>query len=873
MRTILLLLCITFIIFAKIPQNTPIIKAIKIDGFVNIDGKDDESFWNMIPPITEFYQRVPDEGRKVSYPTEVKICYDSENIYVFAKLYFDTTYEFEQRLTRRDDYTMTDWFYFFVDPNYDKRNGYGFAVNPNAVKVDFILFNDSWDDSSWDAVWEAQTAIEKNFWTVEMKIPMSQIRFQNKDVMDWGINFKRTIIKRNEEAYFVMVPKNEAGFVSKFAKYEGVQGIKYKDSYEIWPYFVIKNQLLNWEKNDPFRAKNEIKTQFGLDFKKSITNSLNLNLTVYPDFGQVEADPASVNLSVFETYYNEKRPFFVEGSDIFSFGAFGTNNNWNFNWFEPELFYSRRIGRQPQLKTTRDYDYSNVPQQTNILLAAKISGKISNDFSLGILNAITEKTYGEYEYQNQKFKEVIEPLTNYSIVRGLKEFNDGNAGVGVMWTSTNRKLNYDNQKNQLSSSSNVIGIDNWFSIDNENNYVIKSYFAVSNIQGTKDYLISLQKRSSRYLQNPDNKYTKLDSNLSSMTGILSRIMLNKQSGNFYINAAIGIVSPTFEVNDLGYLNSVDKINTHLVTGYRWYNPDGIFRSKSVYNVFSISKNFSGYTTSKFVGLFTNFQFMNYYGGGVEFFYGFGGNYDTKLTRGGPNVKTVSGYNTNFNWYSDSRNKFIFSNGFGLNRGADGTNGYNVWIDSDWRINKHLTTSIMPSFSYSYNKNQWVDKFNENNLPLTYNVKYIYGEIKNTDFSTTFRLDYFFTSNITLQLYLRPYFSTGKYDNYHYLINPHKGYYAYYNKNQISKIGKNVIINDNSNQYEFENPDFKYLSLRGNLVFRWEYLPGSTLFLIWSMNNDYNTEYTGIVPTQDIKEILKRKADNIFQLKINYWFNS
>ena len=313
MRTILLFLFITFIIFAKIPQNTPVIKAIKIDRFVNLDGKDDESFWNMLPPITEFYQRVPDEGRKVSYPTEVKICYDSENIYVFAKLYFDTTYEFEQRLTRRDNYTMTDWFYFFVDPNYDKRNGYGFAVNPNAVKVDFILFNDSWDDSSWDAVWEAQTAIEKNFWTVEMKIPMSQIRFQNKDVMDWGINFKRTIIKRKEEAYFVMVPKNEAGFVSKFAKYEGVQGIKYKDSYEIWPYFVIKNQLLNWEKNDPFRAKNEIKTQFGLDFKKSITNSLNLNLTVYPDFGQVEADPASVNLSVFETYYDEKRPFLLKG--------------------------------------------------------------------------------------------------------------------------------------------------------------------------------------------------------------------------------------------------------------------------------------------------------------------------------------------------------------------------------------------------------------------------------------------------------------------------------------------------------------------------------------------------------------------------------
>jgi len=871
MKRILLLLLISFIAMSKIPQNTPVISAKKIVNKIEINGIDDEDVWAIIEPIKEFYQRVPNEGKLSTFPMEVKICYDSDNFYVYAKMYYDQNKGLEQRLTRRDNYTMTDWFSVFLDPNFDKRNGYFFMVNPNNVKVDGILYNDQWDDNSWDAVWESQTVIDSNYWAVEMKIPFSQIRFQNRDNMQWGINFKRTFVALKEEDYFVMVPRNEAGFVSKFAILKDISGVNQKNSTEIWPYFVVKHQSLQWKKNDPFIASNRIKTSYGLDIKRSITNNLNLNLTVYPDFGQVEADPATVNLSVFETYFNEKRQFFIEGSEIFNFGGLGVNNNWNFNWMEPELFYSRRIGRAPQLNTNKDYDFSDRPSQTNIILAAKVSGKLDDDLSVGLLNATTERTYGRYEYNHQQFKDEIEPLTNYNIIRLLKEFQQGEKGLGIIWTSTNRNLRNDLAKNRLASSANVIGLDGWMNLDEDGIYALKGYFAYSYVQGNNNYLLRLQKRSTRYYQNPDNYYS-LDSNAQFLDGYITRLMLNKQSGNFYINAAIGVASPGFEANDLGFINSVDKINSHFVIGYRWYQPDGIFRTKSIYSALSLSKNFSGYTTSNFVRLFGNFQLMSYWGGSLNIFYGFDA-YDPRLTRGGPTVKTPGGYNINANWYTDSRNRFIFSNGFELNNNENGSSSYNVWASFDWRVNKHLTTTFTPSFGYSFDKNQWVDRFEDNSLNSVNGYKYVFGELKNYDFSTSLRMDYFFTSEMSLQLYLRPYFNVGKYNRYHYLIDAKKGEYQYFDENNITKANNTIKINDGNNVYEFDVPDFKYVSLRGNLVFRWEYIQGSTLYLIWSLQNDQNDNYSPMSIVKDFNNILNKKANNIFQLKINYWFNA
>ncbi len=871
MKKILQLIILYSFIFAKVPDYTPIILAQKINDKITIDGVDNEPIWQEITTITEFYQKNPDEGKPASFPTEVKICYDNDYIYLFARLHFSKDYYLDQRLTRRDNYTITDWFTLYVDPNFDRRNGYFFAVNPNGVKVDGILYNDQWDDNSWDAVWEAEAVIDTNYWAVEIKIPISQMRFQNRNVMQWGINFKRNIRSRNEDVYFVMVPKKESGFVSKFAIWKDLKDIPPKNSTEIWPYSVLKYQSLQWDKNDPFKDKNRIKSSIGLDLKKNITNSLNLNLTVYPDFGQVEADPASVNLTVFETYYDEKRPFFIEGSEIFSFGYNGVNNNWNFNWMDPEIFYSRRIGRSPQLSTQKDYDFSNIPNQTNIIFAGKISGKVSDNLSLGLLNAVTERTYGEYKYQDKNFKDEIEPLTNYNVLRLINEFDKGEKGIGVIWTSTNRNLRSDYAKNRLASNSNIIGIDGWLPLDDDGIYAIKSYFVFSDVRGNKNYIEKLQKKSARYYQNPDNYYP-VDTNATSLRGYLARIAINKQSGNFYFNTAFGIASPGFEINDLGFLSSVDKINSHLVLGYRWYEPDVIFRSKSIYLAGAINENFSGYLTNKYIGIFANFQFINYYGGKLQYNYGFDV-YDPRLTRGGPTVKTKGGYSIEGNIYSDSRNKLIVSTGGSLSLQRDGGKSHNFWFSFDWRINKNLTTSITPSFSKSIDKYHWVDRFEDNSLPELNNTRYIFAQLDNYDISTSLRLDYFFTSTMTLQLFLRPYFSTGEFSNYCYLIEKKTGKYKLFNKNEIIVSERTITLKDNQNDFEIDKPDYKYLSLRSNLIFRWEFTAGSTLYLIWNYQNDENRNYSKINPYNDVSDIMAKKGNNVIQLKVNYWINA
>lgn len=855
-----------------------IVVAFKLDNLnINLDGKLTEPIWQQ-QSINEFTQRDPNEGNPASEKTEVWVAYDNVNIYIAARM-FDTKPEsIDASLARRDAFIDSDWFHFFVDPYNDKKSGYYFGVNAGGTLSDGILFNDSWDDNAWDGIWRAQTNVDETGWTLEMQIPFSQLRFNESDKMTWGVNFKRNLKRNNESSYFVMVPKKESGFVSRFATLEGLNGIKPKQRFEVTPYVVQKAQYLVHDANDPFYKSNQYNTALGADLKIGIGTNLNLDVTINPDFGQVEVDPAVINLSAFESYFNEKRPFFIEGFDLFYFGIGGVNNNWGFNFGWPELFYSRRIGRSPQ-GTISDAEYADYPTETRILGAAKLTGKLDESTSVAALSAVTERTYATLFNNGTKTSEEVEPLTHYGVLRGRKEFNGGDQAIGFMFTTVNRDINNDILKERLADNALTLGLDGWSFLDEEKEYVISAAFFGSYSHGTKEYIQRLQKSSLRYFQRPDATYATFDPERTSLSGYYGRIMLNKQQGNFYINSAIGLASPGLDNNDLGFQFAADRINAHTVIGYRWFEPEGIFRTKSVYATYARTFDFEGNTTSNFLwyrlsGTFTNYYSV-YLGGNYQF-----ESMNRTLTRGGPLVIQPKEFNIWLEASSDSREKIVLETN--ALYAKDDLGG--VFIDSylgvEWKPNSQINLSFGPGYSNNDEFRQWVGNFEDPTAANTYSTRYVFARIKQHTLSANIRLNWTFSPTLSLQLFMQPFFAVGDYEGYKELAAPRTTDFNNYGEN-----GSSINYNSDTDEYTvdpdgsgiaepftFSNPDFNYKSLRGTAVLRWEVLPGSIFYFVWSHNQTNFDDPGKFNFGRDFKNLWKTEGDDIFIVKFSYWLD-
>ncbi|MGE5436069.1 MAG: DUF5916 domain-containing protein [Syntrophothermus sp.] len=858
----------------RIGENIKV-EAVRSNDKIVIDGNLNEQIWKT-DPVDNFTQKDPVEGSLSSEKTNVWIAYDDEAIYIAAKCFDSHPNEVIGLLSRRDNYNESDWFVIYIDSYNDKRSGYYFGVNAASSIVDGVLFNDGWDDGSWNGVWDYSAKLVDDGWNVEIRIPFTQIRFKESADMKWGINFSRKIQRKKEEAYFIMVPKKESGFVSHFATLDGLKGIKPKQRFEVLPYFVQKAQYLVHDAEDPFYKSRQYLESFGADFKVSLGSNLNLDATINPDFGQVEVDPAVVNLSAFETYYDEKRPFFIEGNNMFQFGYGGSNSNWGFNWGNPEIFYSRRIGRAPQGTGEIDDDgYINTPDETRILGAAKISGKINESLSIGFINATTERNYANVYNTGQNIE--VEPLTNYSVLRTQKEFEEGKYGLGIIGTSVIRDLRNDRLKNILSNKAFVYGADGWITLDEEGTYVVNGYFSGSYVEGSKEYLVKMQRSPLRSLQRPDAKYQRIDSLLTSMSGYVGRIAINKQKGNFYLNSAIGVSTPGYEANDLGFQWRADIVNTHLVIGYRWYDPDSLFRSKSIQLGGFRNQDFDGNMTDAGIMMFGNFQFVNYYG--VNFQVGYNPEtYNNRFTRGGPIAKRPDNYFGNINLSSDSRKKVIISvfSEAGANR--IGSKWLYSSLDLNWNPSSIINFSFGPFVEINNEKQQWVTMI-EGDLTATstYNSRYVFAELTQKSIGGNIRLNWTFTPTLSLQLFIQPLFSVGNYDHYKELTKPRS-----YDMNEYGKDGSTISYNEADNVYQvnpnanssfsFDNPDFNFKSIRGNLILRWEFLPGSTFYLVWA-HDKVNTDNPGDFNFgRDFRNIWRAESNNIFLAKVSYWFN-
>ncbi|KAA0249201.1 MAG: hypothetical protein EDM75_13475, partial [Chlorobiota bacterium] len=811
------------------------IKISKSNSPIEVDGKLNETVWQGMP-LLDFYQRDPDEGKPSTQKTAVKVTYDDEAFYVGAYCYDSEPDSIVTVLARKDQWVQSDYFMLFLDPYFDKRSGYYFYATPSGSVGDGTLFNSDWDESSWNGVWEAKTQRTGDGWTVEMRIPFSQLRFNKRNDMTWGINFKRNISRRNEQTYYILLKKNESGFVSKFAELKGFEEIGTGTNLEVLPYMVQKAQYLIHDQNDPFYKSSQYKTTFGADLKWGINSNLTLDMTVNPDFGQVEVDPAVLNLSAYETFYDEKRPFFIEGSNLLAFGYGGSNNNWGFNWGGPDMFYSRRIGKAPT-GPAADGDFVDYPGETQIIGAAKLTGKISDGWSVYALNAVTNSMNARSYTNGLTTLKEVQPLSNATVFRTLKEFDESRFGLGFMGTSMIRKFDDGSLRNDFSSNSYAAGVDGWVNLDSAKVYVINGYFIGTGVNGSKEYINDLQQSSIHFFQRPDMKTKRLDPNATSLNGWAGRVALNKQEGEFYVNAALGAISPGFNVNDLGFAWKTDIINGHLVLGLRDYKENSWSRSRSVYAAYYRSLNFDGETEGNGFFSMGSVTLLNFY----QLRYNFGYEFEklnTRHTRGGPSAKMPSGYNGAVGFSTDQRNALTVDGDFYYGGDEIGSNYYNVQLGGSWRASEALRITVYPGYEMNYDKTQWVANVDDASATRTYGTRHVFGYLDQKTLFATIRLDYTFTPTMSLQLFAQPFISIGKYSELKELDREREMDYTVYGTKGTSigyddANGEYVIDPGTGNRFAVGNPDFNFKSLRLNLIYRWEFLPGSTLFLVWA----------------------------------------
>jgi hypothetical protein len=850
------------------------VHAIQADGPIRIDGILDEGVWQA-EGTSGFRQSDPHDGAPESEKTVVWVAFDKNNLYVAARLYDQAPEGIVSRLGRRDAEVESDWFIFAVDPYFDRRSGFLFAVNPAGSIMDGTLFNDEGKDLSWDGVWKSAACIDDQGWAVEIRIPYHQLRFKQKDTYVWGVNFFRTIKRKNEQESYAWVPKEESGYVSRFAALEGIHDIQSGRMVELLPYTAGKARYSPEVPGDPFHTGTSYGGNTGFDLKYALRSSLTLNLTINPDFGQVEVDPAVINISDQETYYLEKRPFFVEGADIFRFGYGGANTVGGLGWNEPSFFYSRRIGRSPQGYASGS-GFIDSPEWTTILGAAKITGKVGSGWNIGALTALTKREYASLYTGEDRFLFEVEPFSSYTVLRTQKEFAGGLRGLGFIATGLLRDLRSPALEDALPRSALGFGVDGWTFLDRDRTWVVTGWLGGTRVRGKETAITRLQMSSLHYYQRPDVDYVELDPAATNLDGWAGRIYLNKQKGPLVFNASLGAISPGFHAVDMGYHTRGDVINGHVEAGYQSFHPGKIFRSWKATFTTCRSYDFGGIRTDEYYVLDSRAQFLNYWSASLKFSYD-PNRYSHWLTRGGPLALYPWGFSRQLSISSDHRRPVVVSLSGFYRTHPYGSHNYSLGASLLWQPNSNFSLTIGPAYSWRHSVGQYIDQVIDSLKTETYGVRYIMSDIIQETASFEIRLNWIFTPRLSLQAYLQPFIGVGDFFKYKELRAARTFSFDVFG-NGASTIERSegiyTIDPDGSGPslpFTFPDPDFNLKSLRGTIVLRWEYRPGSTIYAVWTQNRSDYSHPGDFDFNRDVSLLFRASGDNIFLFKVNYRF--
>lgn len=859
------------ILFNNTPKEVP---AYRLSAHVRVDGVLEEPIWQNAG-VTGLTQEDPNEGKPASERTVVWVAYDDAALYVAARLYDSAPDSIIARLGRRDQDLASDWFGIGIDAYRDKQTGFYFVTTPAGAIGDGSISNDSNFDATWDGVWDCAVKVDSLGWSVEMRIPYSQLRFTRKEEYVWGFNVARFIQRKQELSFLIEAPKESNLGVSVYPPLIGIKDITPPPRLELMPYVVSSGQFLRFGAEDPFGRNRRFYKNLGADLKVGIGSNFTLDGSINPDFGQVELDPAVVNLSAFETFFSEKRPFFIEGAGIFSFGRRGATNNWGFNSATPSFFYSRRIGRAPQGSPTHDGE-ADIPGNSTILGAAKISGKTKHNWEIGAIQAVTAREYARVDSEGVRFSEEVEPLTSYTVLRTFKNFANNRFGLGFLGTSVLRDLRTENLEKSLRRNAFAGGLDGYLFIGADKTWAVSGWLGASRVSGSKSTITDLQRSSQHYYQRPDFRNQSLDSSRTSLSGWAGRMALNKEKGNFFLNAALAANSPGFETNDLGFHWRGNLINQHLVLGYRWYQPGKVFRNANVFLANFRNFDFDGNRIAEGYFLFANARFLNYYRISADMGY-FPETLDITRTRGGPIMVSPEAYFVSLGAASDERKPVIV--GLSGNYGANQPGGweYSLGTEIEWKPTDQLELRLEPEFFRDHAIAQWVTSVADPLATETFGRRYIFGILDQEQLSASIRLNYTFTPWLSFQVFLQPLLAAGHYSDLKELARARTFDFNHYGQNGSrieTTADEHVIDPDGTGQnvFSIENPDFNFKSLRGTAILRWEYAPGSTLFLVWTHDRSDFENQGRFDFRRDLHTLARAEADNIVLLKLSYWWN-
>ena len=876
----------------------PIALAVRRTGPIIVDGRIDEDAWKSAQVISDFRQFQPTEGARASQRTEVRILYDDQAIYIGARLYDSLGAQgIRAPLARRDQLLdgngnngsfnslTTDKLAVSFDTYHNHIDGAWFELNPAGVRGD--EFN---GDPSWDPIWEGATRVDSLGWTAEFRIPYSQLRFSTDSMQTWGLQVWRYADRLNERDMWSFWKRNESGGPAFYGTLNGIEIGARPRQLELLPYVVSREQFKYASSNDPYHKTASSRVNAGGDLKYLLTSNLTLDATVNPDFGQVEVDPATINLSAYETYYEEKRPFFIAGSSAFDFG--GMNCMFCSNTSGLGAFYSRRIGRPPQLNGFVDNvaQYGDTPDNTSILGAAKITGRTGSGFTLGLLDAVTNRESATYRLGGSALERTqeVEPYTNYFVGRLKRDLNAGNTTVGMVLTSTARQLRDTVLADRLRSHAEATGFDfNHFWKSHE--YSWMGTALVSDVAGSTKAIGATEQSSAHYFQRPDRSVssdglfdTKYNPAATSLRGYGFYTRLAKQNGDWLWETAQNWRSPGFETNDLSFLDRADYkwMNANVVR--QWTTPTSWYRGVGVLVGGQQQFNFDGDRTDLQAQAFGTIELPTYWK--VRgFVIHHPTVYDDRLTRGGPVVRR-SGYNyVNGEISSDARQKAVYDISVSGGHGIDAnTRTLNIRPGVAIKPATNVFVSLSPSFNADEDAAQYVQTVTDPTATSFYGKRYVFGYVKARTLSLDTRINWTFTPELTLQLYAQPFIASGSYLNFREFAAPRSVQKLVYGADvgTISyappaggSSGRYTVDPDGAGPaaaFSFENPDFTVRSFIGNAVLRWEYRPGSTVYFVWTQQRSGYDAIGAFDFTTQRSALFRDRPTNVFQVKVNYW---
>lgn len=826
-------------------RPTPAIAAIAIPvgaGPMRVDGELGEEIWTRAVPVNEFLQRDPNEGAPATHETEVRVAFDDSSLYIAVRALDPEPDQVVGILTRRDDQSPSDWIRVMIDSHRDRRTAYEFAVNAAGVKQDRYWFADTSNDAGWDAVWDAAVARSAQGWRAEFRIPFSQLRYNPATVAPFGFAVVRTVAHVNETSSWPLIARSASGYVSSFGDLTGLRFSGGQKKLEIVPYVLAQVTTAPIAAGNPLASSPDPDATIGVDLKYKAAQGLSLTATVNPDFGQVEADPAVVNLGAFETFFAERRPFFVEGSGNFTFNVDCNDGQCT------GLFYSRRIGRAPHRVVPAPEDgYAAQPINSTILGAAKLTGRLGR-FTIGALDAVTGREDARLASGSGQpiGKTPVEPATNYSVVRVSREFDD-RSHVGAILTSTNRRLS--DELRFLPGAAVTGGLDADWRLGT--GYSVTGYWTASTVRGEADAIGRVQRSNVHSFQRPDAEHVEYDPLRRALSGHAGSLSVNKIAGaRTRFSSNVGFKTPGFDINDLGFIQRADEISMSNWFQVRDDTPGEYVRTISLnFNQWAGwnhdgDRRFSGGNVNAHWTLNSNWSFGAGFNVNSEGF-------ADRLTRGGPGG-LVPGSLSNWNYLNtDNRRLVSGSLNFSWFNDRHGSSGWNFGPGLTWRPRRALLASVAVNIDRNRSPTQWVE-----NVTGAERTHYVFGRIDQTTVSLATRVNYTMTPTLSLQIYARPFVSAGAYSEFKELVD-----------------GRAARYDDRYAPFVYaDNPDFNVRSFRTTNVLRWEYRPGSTLFIVWQQGREDAARTGGFHFGRDFGGIFEAPATNMFLVKFSRWLN-